>query len=94
VVAAIRKDNRLEFVSNLKMIQLSGYREFLAPKTVTFNATYINTNKHAAKFIIAPNIKPEQINELKTGITRKTIFFWKHEGKDLSDYDVLVAGCS
>lgn len=91
VAAIVEKDNRLEFVSNFKNDQLTVVIGSSWPKDELLLTQYINTNKHAAKFIIAPhNIKPEQINELKTGITRKTILFSEHEGKDLSDYDVLI----
>lgn len=91
VAAIVEKDNRLEFVSNFKNDQLTVVIGSSWPKDELLLTQYINTSKHAAKFIIAPhNIKPEQINELKTGITRKTILFSEHEGKDLSDYDVLI----
>ena len=91
VAAIVEKDNRLDFISEFKNDQLTVVVGSSWPKDEVLLTQYINTTKLATKFIIAPhNIKPEQINELKTGITRKTILFSEREGKDLSEYDVLI----
>src|SRR5690606_21931790 len=43
------------------------------------------------KFIIAPhNIKPDQIEELRNSITKKTVLFSEKEGKSLAEYDVFI----
>jgi hypothetical protein len=54
-------------------------------------ADYINSTTHPVKFIIAPhNIKTEQIQELRKSIGKQTVLFSEKEGKNLSEYEVLI----
>ena len=53
---------------------------------------YINNiAKKDEKFIIAPhNIKAEEILRLKNSLQKKTVLFTEKEGKNLSDYQVMI----
>jgi len=53
---------------------------------------YINNSATKdEKFIIAPhNIKPEEIQELKKAISKKTVLFSERKGKNLQDYQVFI----
>ena len=91
VAAILEKDNTLDFIAAFKNDTLTVVIGSSWPKDESLLVSYINSGAPNIKFIIAPhNIKPEQIQELKKSITRKTVLFSEKEGKDLADYDVFI----
>ncbi|HOZ75965.1 MAG TPA: glycosyltransferase N-terminal domain-containing protein [Flavobacterium sp.] len=91
VAAILEQDNRLDFVTEFKQNNLTIVVGSSWPKDENLLVDYINKTKRNVKFIIAPhNIKKEQIQELQSSISKKTVLFSEKEGKDLSDYEVLI----
>jgi 3-deoxy-D-manno-octulosonic-acid transferase len=91
VVAILEKDNTLDFIKNFKNDTLTIVIGSSWPKDENLLVEYINQTSKKVKFIIAPhNIKTEQIQELKTSISKKTILFSEKEGRDLADFDVFI----
>ncbi|MBP2284178.1 3-deoxy-D-manno-octulosonic-acid transferase [Flavobacterium sp. CG_23.5] len=91
VAAILKKDNSLDFISEFKNNTLTVVVGSSWPKDENLLVDYINSTNHAIKFIIAPhNIKSEQIQQLKNGISKKTVLFSEMEGKNLADYDVFI----
>ncbi len=91
VAAILEKDNHLDFISEFKNNQLTIVVGSSWPKDEKILVNYINSTKHAVKFIIAPhNIKSDQIQELQKSIIKKTVIFSKKEGKNLSEFDVFI----
>lgn len=97
VVTILERDNTLDFIENFctnpshefKMTTIVIGSSW--PKDEELLLNYINRTSHRLKFIIAPhNIKPEQIANLKSEIAKKTVLFSEKEGKNLSEYDVLI----
>lgn len=91
VVAILERDNSLDFIKQFKNKTTTIVIGSSWPKDESLLVDYINQTNQTVKFIIAPhNIKPEQIQELKNSISKKTILFSEKENKDLSHYDVLI----
>jgi 3-deoxy-D-manno-octulosonic-acid transferase len=91
VAAILEKDNSLDFISQFKNNTLTLVAGSSWPKDESLLVDFINSNKYNVKFIIAPhNIKAEQIQELKSSITKKTVLFSEKNGKNLADYDVFI----
>ena len=91
VVAILERDNSLDFIKQFKNNTTIIVVGSSWPKDEYLLMNYINQTNEDVKFIIAPhNIKPEQIQELKNSILRKTILFSAKENVNLSDYDVLI----
>lgn len=95
VAAILEKDNSLDFISAFKDNALTVVVGSSWPKDEQLLASYINATQHRVKFIIAPhNIKPEQIQELKNSITRKTVLFSDmaktQPGLSLKNFDVFI----
>jgi len=91
VNAILERDNRLDFVENFKNNQPTIVVGSSWPKDEVLIAEYINQAPENVKFIIAPhNIKPDQISDLLSKITKSTILFSEKENKDLSNYNVLI----
>ncbi|MBE0392978.1 3-deoxy-D-manno-octulosonic acid transferase [Flavobacterium sp. PL0002] len=91
VAAILEKDNRLDFISEFKNNKITIVAGSSWPKDETLLVAYINSTKHAVKFIIAPhNIKEEQITLLKNSLHRKTVLYSEMQGKNLADYDVFI----
>ncbi|MEN2488113.1 glycosyltransferase N-terminal domain-containing protein [Flavobacterium sp. B11] len=91
VNAILERDNRLDFVENFKNNQPTIVVGSSWPKDEVLIAEYINQAPENVKFIIAPhNIKPDQISDLLSKITKPTILFSEKENKDLSNYNVLI----
>ena len=91
VAAILEKDNSLDFISQFKNNTLTIVAGSSWPKDESLLFDFINSNKYNVKFIIAPhNIKAEQIQELKSSITKKTVLFSEKNGKNLADYDVFI----
>lgn len=91
VNAILERDNRLDFVENFKNNQPTIVVGSSWPKDEILIAEYINQAPENVKFIIAPhNIKPDQISDLLSKMTKPTILFSEKENKDLSDYSVFI----
>ncbi len=91
VFAILERDNSLDFIEQFKNNTTTIVIGSSWPKDEALLVDYINRNTEKLKFIIAPhNIKPEQIQELKSSIRKKTILFSEKENTDLSQYDVLI----
>jgi 3-deoxy-D-manno-octulosonic-acid transferase len=84
----LERDNTLDFVAAFKNDTLTIVVGSSWPKDESYLIDFMNTNSFKVKFIIAPhNIKPEQIEQLKQSITKKTILFSEVSGN--SDHDAL-----
>lgn len=91
VAAILQKDNTLDFISDFKNNKLTVVVGSSWPKDEHLLVDFINSTKHPVKFIIAPhNIKPEQIQELKESISKKTILFSEKENENVSEFDVFI----
>jgi 3-deoxy-D-manno-octulosonic-acid transferase len=91
VAAILEKDNTLDFISQFKNNTLTIVIGSSWPKDEDLLVNYINSTNQKVKFIIAPhNIKPEQIQQLKNSITKKSILFTEMEGQNLTDFDVFI----
>ncbi|MFC4476722.1 3-deoxy-D-manno-octulosonic acid transferase [Flavobacterium chungangensis] len=91
VNAILERDNRLDFIENFKNNQSTIVVGSSWPKDEILITEYINQAPENVKFIIAPhNIKPDQISDLLSKITKPTILFSEKENKDLSDYSVFI----
>lgn len=86
VVSILERDNSLDFIENFKDNKTTIVIGSSWPKDENLLVEYINKSSDEIKFIIAPhNIKAEQISNLKSQITKKTILFSDVQtGRDLS----------
>jgi 3-deoxy-D-manno-octulosonic-acid transferase len=104
VASILEKDNSLDFIAAFKNETLTIVVGSSWPKDEDLLVNFINSTNHNVKFIIAPhNIKAEQISNLKSKISKKTILFSDYDvrtGRDtivrtsrdlsLQDYDVFI----
>ncbi|UWY29954.1 3-deoxy-D-manno-octulosonic acid transferase [Flavobacterium sp. TR2] len=91
VNAILERDNRLDYVENFKNNQPTIVIGSSWPKDEALIAEYINQAPDNVKFIIAPhNIKPDQISDLLSKITKSTVLFSEKENKNLSNYNVFI----
>lgn len=102
VVSILERDNSLDFIEQFKRNSSSAAKSEIGmaklivigsswPKDESLLVNFINQTEEKVKFIIAPhNIKPAQILNLKSQITKKSILFSEKENTDLSKYDVLI----
>lgn len=91
VVAILERDNSLDFIAQFKNNQTTIVIGSSWPKDEELLVNYINSTNHKVKFIIAPhNIKPEQISNLQSQITKKAVLFSEMKGKSLSDFNVFI----
>lgn len=91
VVSILERDNTLDFISQFKNNTMTIVIGSSWPKDESILVDFINTTQQNVKFIIAPhNIKPDQIQELKTQITKKVVLFSEKENHNLADYDVFI----
>ncbi|MHC0445996.1 3-deoxy-D-manno-octulosonic acid transferase [Flavobacterium sp. 3-218] len=91
VNAILERDNRLDYIENFKNNQPTIVIGSSWPKDEVLIAEYINQAPENVKFIIAPhNIKPDQISDLQSKITKPTILFSEKENKDLSVYNIFI----
>lgn len=86
------QDNRLPFIEHFKDGKLCIVVGSSWPEDEALFIEYINSSaSENVKFIIAPhNIKSNQINQFVNQLKRKVVLFSEKEGKDLSQFDVLV----
>jgi len=91
VASILEKDNSLNFISEFKNDTLTIVVGSSWPKDESLLVDYINSTDHHIKFIIAPhNIKPEQIQQLKNSITKKTVLFSEKQNAKLTDFDIFI----
>ncbi|KAB1156248.1 3-deoxy-D-manno-octulosonic acid transferase [Flavobacterium luteum] len=91
VVSILEKNNTLDFISEFKNNTLTIVIGSSWPKDESLLVNFINSSRHNLKFIIAPhNIKPEQIQDLKKIICKKTVLYSEKENKNLSEYNVFI----
>jgi len=91
VNAILERDNRLDYIENFKNNQPTIVVGSSWRKDEALLAEYINQAPENVKFIIAPhNIKPDQISDLQSKITKSTVLFSEKENKDLSGYNVFI----
>ncbi|WP_395053314.1 3-deoxy-D-manno-octulosonic acid transferase, partial [Flavobacterium sp.] len=76
VISILERDNSLDFIEQFKDNKTTIVIGSSWPKDENLLIYYINNSSNNLKFIIAPhNIKSEQIANLKSQITKKTILF-------------------
>lgn len=91
VVSILERDNTLNFIEQFK-----GNKKVIVigsswPKDEEILIQYINQTDVDTKFIIAPhNIKPEQISNLKSQISKKTVLYSEKDNQNLSDHQVFI----
>jgi 3-deoxy-D-manno-octulosonic-acid transferase len=91
VVAILERDNSLDFIANFKDNKTTIVIGSSWPKDEELLINYINQSSEEIKFIIAPhNIKEEQISNLKSQITKKTVLFSEKNNLDLSNFNVFI----
>lgn len=91
VVAILERDNSLDFIANFKDNKTTIVIGSSWPKDEELLINYINQSHENIKFIIAPhNIKEEQISNLKSQITKKTVLFSEKNNLDLSNFNVFI----
>jgi 3-deoxy-D-manno-octulosonic-acid transferase len=92
VTNQLQQNNTLPFVETFKQDHLCVVVGSSWPEDEKLLVDYINTKAlTSTKFIIAPhNIKANQISNLKESMNTSCILFSEKEGKDLSDYQVLI----
>jgi len=91
VVAILERDNSLDFIEKFKDNKTTIVIGSSWPKDEELLVNYINQSSEEIKFIIAPhNIKEEQISNLKSQITKKTVLFSEKNDIDLSNFNVFI----
>jgi 3-deoxy-D-manno-octulosonic-acid transferase len=91
VISILEKDNSLDFIETFKNNTTTIVIGSSWPKDEELILNFINSSTTDCKYIFAPhNIKPEQIQQLKTNCVKKVVLFSEKEDKNLADYDVLI----
>ncbi|WP_428230059.1 3-deoxy-D-manno-octulosonic acid transferase [Flavobacterium sp.] len=91
VNAILERDNRLDFIENFKNNSPTIVIGSSWPKDEALLAEYINQAPEDVKFIIAPhNIKTDQINSLRSQISKSTVLFSEKKDLDLSRFNVFI----
>lgn len=91
VNAILERDNSLDFIENFKNNQTTIIIGSSWPKDEALLINYINQASENIKFIIAPhNIKADQIQNLKSQITKSTLLFSEKEDKNPTDYNIFI----
>jgi 3-deoxy-D-manno-octulosonic-acid transferase len=97
VVSILERDNTLDFIEQFRDSSTSlGKTKMVVigsswPKDEEILVNYINKSSVDVKFIIAPhNIDKNQILNLKTQISKKTILFSEKDNVDVSNYAVFI----
>lgn len=88
----LKRDNSLDFMEAFKGNSLCVVfgSSWESDEEIYLKAINYSDNKNV-KYVIAPHdIKPEKIDSFRRKIALKTIFFSEKEGKNLSEYDVLI----
>ena len=91
VVSILERDNTLDFVEQFINNKTTIVIGSSWPKDEELLVNYINNSSDDVKFIIAPhNIDKNQILNLKTQISKKTILFSEKDNDDVSNYAVFI----
>ncbi|NMH27467.1 3-deoxy-D-manno-octulosonic acid transferase [Flavobacterium silvaticum] len=91
VAAILEKDNSLEVIEKFCHGKLTVVIGSSWPEDELLLSAYINQGRNDIKYIFAPhNIKEPQIAKLKDGLLKNVLLFSDREGKNLSEYDVLI----
>lgn len=92
VYSQLSIDNNLGFVETFKNNKTCIVIGSSWPEDESLWIKFINSNISTdIKYIIAPhNIKPNQIETLVSKLKAKTVLFSKKEGKQLSNFDVMI----
>lgn len=91
VVSILDRDNTLDFIEQFINNKTTIVIGSSWPKDEELLVNYINQSSDDVKFIIAPhNIDKNQILNLKTQISKKTILFSEKDNVDLSNYAVFI----
>jgi len=84
-------DNRLDFIEHFKEDKLCIVAGSTWPDGEQLFVEFINASSTDAKFIIAPhNIKPKQIQHLKSVIQKKTVLFSEKDTSDVTEAQVFI----
>jgi 3-deoxy-D-manno-octulosonic-acid transferase len=91
VVSILERDNSLDFIEQFKDNKTTIVIGSSWPKDEELLINYINQADENLKFIIAPhNIKEEQIANLKSQITKKSVLFSEKVNHDVSKFNVFI----
>lgn len=91
VNAILERDNSLDYIEVFKNNQTVIVFGSSWPKDETLITEFINQADENVKFIIAPhNIKPDQISDLQSKITKSSVLFSEKDNKNLSQYNVFI----
>ena len=86
----LEQDNSLDFIANFKNNQYTIVAGSTWSEDEELLVNYINQSSDE-KFIIAPHtMHPKAIEELKESIQKKVILYTEKDGKNISDFDVLI----
>ncbi|NND10839.1 MAG: 3-deoxy-D-manno-octulosonic acid transferase, partial [Flavobacteriaceae bacterium] len=90
----LKIDNHVPRIDEFKGDKLCLVAGSTWPEGEALITKYINSTSIDIKFIIAPhNINNKQINQLSNNIKVKSILYSGIDGKDLSDFNVLIIDC-
>lgn len=91
VNAILERDNSLDYIEVFKDNQPVIVFGSSWPKDEALITEFINQADENIKFIIAPhNIKPDQISDLQSKITKSSVLFSEKDNKNLSQYNVFI----
>lgn len=91
VNAILERDNSLDYIEIFKNNQPVIVFGSSWPKDEALITEFINQADENIKFIIAPhNIKPDQISDLQSKITKSSVLFSEKDNKNLSQYNVFI----
>ncbi|WP_347050527.1 3-deoxy-D-manno-octulosonic acid transferase [Flavobacterium olei] len=91
VNAILERDNSLDYIEIFKNNQPVIVFGSSWPKDEALITEFINQADENVKFIIAPhNIKPDQISDLQSKITKSSVLFSEKDNKNLSQYNVFI----
>lgn len=91
VNAILERDNSLDYIEVFKNNQPVIVFGSSWPKDEALITEFINQADENVKFIIAPhNIKPDQISDLQSKITKSSALFSQKDNKNLSQYNVFI----
>lgn len=88
----LMQDNRLDFMERFKDGRFCLIAGSTWPEDEEILIRYINRSADGEiKFVFAPHeIKPAHVQKIEEGLQRKTVRFSQMDGKNLSDFNVLI----
>lgn len=89
----LKRDNHLPFMENFKGDHFCFVAGSTWPEDEEILADYINTSTRSLKYVIVPRratMKSANMDKLKRAFKKKTICFSAMEGKDISQYEVIL----